>query len=129
MLSNLLNLTQIFMDAFYDNPAMSHMGCFYLLEAKLISSFGIDEDEELILNKFPSFLEEIQQNKQYSEALEAYWVLRAEIMETPLRAPSHLLQERHRRKGELLSGMIEILSATLLTHAISPGEIFHNKAH
>lgn len=120
---------QVFMDAIYDHPAMSHMDCFYLLEAKLISSFDLNEDEELILNKFPSFLEEIQQNKQYSEALEAYWVIRAEIMQTPLRAPSHLLQERHRRKGELLSGMIEILSATLLTHAISPGEIFHNKAH
>ena len=117
------------MDAICDHPAMTHMGCFYLLEAKLISSFDLNEDEELILNKFPSFLEEIQQNKQYSEALEAYKVIRTEMMETPLRAPSHLLQERHRRKGELLSGMIEILSVTLLTHAISPGEIFHNKAH
>ena len=39
---------QVFMDAIYDHPAMTHMGCFYLLEAKLISSFGLDEDEELI---------------------------------------------------------------------------------
>ncbi len=129
MLSDLLNLTQVFMDAFCDHPAMSHLGSLYLLEAKLISSYDLNEDEELILNKFPPLLEEINRNKQYSEALQAYRVIRAEIMETPLRAPSHVLQERHRKKGELLSQMIEIISVTLLTHAISPGEILHNKAH
>jgi cellobiose-specific phosphotransferase system component IIA len=123
------DLTKVFMDALDDHPAMLHMGCFHQIEAKLISSFDLDEDEKLALSKFPIILQEIQENKEYSEALQAYKTLRAEMMETPLRAPSGLLQERHRKKGELVSQMIEIISVTLLTHAISPGEIFYNRAH